>query len=154
MPHLGPDHVQLTKVNWRLKVNWKNFQEFFWKNFPIDFIVVNHVLWVNSIENVKSQLQTSKVNCKLQISYTILRKNSYFCCWSAGKGREIWTMNLWSHTSLRYWIFHQRAMFIKVHLDFVQGLQVQLKGLVPKTKATRMFSNIVIWEKSKCVQQS
>ena len=26
---IGPDHVQLTKVNWRLKVNWKNFQEFF-----------------------------------------------------------------------------------------------------------------------------
>ena len=24
--------------------------------------------------------------------------------------------------------FHQRAMFIKVHLDFVQGLQVQLKA--------------------------
>ena len=21
----GPDHVQLTKVNWRLKVNWKFF---------------------------------------------------------------------------------------------------------------------------------
>ena len=77
--YLGPDHVQLTKVNWRLKVNWKNFQEFFWKFFPIDFIVVNHVLWVNSIENIKSQLQTSKVNCKLQISYTILRTNSYFC---------------------------------------------------------------------------
>ena len=76
---LGPDHVQLTKVNWRLKVNWKNFQEIFCKIFPIDFVVVNHVLWVNSIENVKSQLQTSKVNCKLQISYTILRTNSYFC---------------------------------------------------------------------------
>ena len=77
--HFGPDHVQLTKVNWRLKVNWKNFQEFFCKIFPIDFVVVNHVLWVNSIENVKSQLQTSKVNCKLQISNTILRTNSYFC---------------------------------------------------------------------------
>ena len=24
-PPLGPDHVQLTKVNWRLKVNWKIF---------------------------------------------------------------------------------------------------------------------------------
>ena len=23
--YLGPDHVQLSKVNWRLKVNWKNF---------------------------------------------------------------------------------------------------------------------------------
>ena len=22
---LGPDHVQLTKVNWRLKVSWKSF---------------------------------------------------------------------------------------------------------------------------------
>ena len=148
--------MQLTKVNWRLKVNWKNFQEFFWKIFPIDFIVVNHVLWVNSIENVKSQLQTSKVNCKLQISYTILRTNSYFCLFLlliSRKGREIWTMNLWSHTSLRYWTFHQRAMFIKFHLDFVQGLQVQLKSLVPKKKATRTFSNILIWEKSKSMQE-
>ena len=66
--HIGPDHVQLTKVNWRLKVNWKIFQEIFCKNFPIDFIVVNHVLWVNSIENIKSQLKTSKVNCKHQKS--------------------------------------------------------------------------------------
>ena len=23
--HQGPDHVQLSKVNWRLKVNWKIF---------------------------------------------------------------------------------------------------------------------------------
>ena len=68
---LGPDHVQLTKVNWRLKVNWKNFQEFFWKIFPIDFIVVNHVLWVNSIAKVISQLKTSKVNCKLQKSIVV-----------------------------------------------------------------------------------
>ena len=35
---LGPDHVQLTKVNWRLKVNWKIFQEKNSKIFPIDFI--------------------------------------------------------------------------------------------------------------------
>ena len=40
----GPDHVQLTKVNWRLKVNWKNFQEIFCNDFPIHFVVVNHVL--------------------------------------------------------------------------------------------------------------
>ena len=42
--HFGPDHVQLTKVNWRLQVNWKNFQEIFCKDFPIHFVVVNHVL--------------------------------------------------------------------------------------------------------------
>ena len=24
-PNYGPDHVQLSKVNWRLKVNWKIF---------------------------------------------------------------------------------------------------------------------------------
>ena len=41
---LGPDHVQLTKVNWRLQVNWKNFQEIICKDFPIHFVVVNHVL--------------------------------------------------------------------------------------------------------------
>ena len=42
--NLGPDHVQLTKVNWILNVNWKKFQEIFCKIFPIDFVVVNHVL--------------------------------------------------------------------------------------------------------------
>ena len=30
-------------------------------------------------------------------------------------------------------------MFIKVHLDSVQGLQVQLKGLVPKNKGHKNF---------------
>ena len=39
----GPDHVQLSKVNWRLKVNWK----FFDKNLEIflqfTLLVVNHV---------------------------------------------------------------------------------------------------------------
>ena len=35
--------------------------------------------------------------------------------------------------------FHQKAMFIKVHLDFVHWLQVQLKGLVPKNKGHTNF---------------
>ena len=71
--------MQLTKVNWRLKVNWKNFQEFFWKIFPIDFIVVNHVLWVNSIANNKSQLEFQISQLQLQnllwfsLSQVILR---------------------------------------------------------------------------------
>ena len=63
-------------------------------------------------------------------------------------------MNLRSHATLRIEHFHQKAMFIKIHLDFVHELQVQLKDLVPKSKATRTFMNIVIWEKSKSVQQS
>ena len=67
-------------------------------------------------------MKTSKVNCKHQKSIANSKFHTLFweqiaisvcfCCWSAGKGREIWTMNLWSHTSLRYWMFHQRAMFI------------------------------------------
>ena len=124
---LGPDHVQLTKVNWRLKVNWKNFQEIFCKIFPIHFVVVNHVLWVNSIENIKSQLQTSKVNCKLQISYTILRTNSYFCLFLLLISRKRKRNSNGVMQPLDIEHFHQRAMFIKVHLDSVQGLQVQLK---------------------------
>ena len=32
--------MQLTKVNWKLKVNWKNFQEICCKIFPIDLVVV------------------------------------------------------------------------------------------------------------------
>ena len=27
--YIGLDHVQMTKVNWRLKVNWKNLQKYF-----------------------------------------------------------------------------------------------------------------------------
>ena len=34
---LGPDHVQLTLLNWRPKVNWKNFSTKFRKYFPIHF---------------------------------------------------------------------------------------------------------------------
>ena len=34
---LGPDHVQLTKVNWRLKVNWKEFMKKSFQIFPIHF---------------------------------------------------------------------------------------------------------------------
>ena len=145
--------MQLTKVNWRLKVNWKNFQEIFCKIFPIHFVVVNHVLWVNSIENVKSQLQTSKVNCKLQISNQILRINSYFCCWTAGKGREIQTMNLQSHTTLRYWTFSSKGNVNESSFGLCSRAP-QLKVWCPKTKATRAYSNIVIWEKSKSMQQT
>ena len=35
--HIGPDHVQLTKVNWRLKVNWKIFSTKMRKYLPIHF---------------------------------------------------------------------------------------------------------------------
>ena len=48
-------------------------------------------------------------------------------------------MNLRSHATLRIEHFHQKAMFIKVHLDFVHELQVQLRGLVPKNKGHTNF---------------
>ena len=54
---LGPDHVQMTKVFWRLKVNWKNLQKYFCKFFQFTLLILNHVLWVNSIASIKSQLQ-------------------------------------------------------------------------------------------------
>ena len=34
---LGTDHVQMTKVFWRLKVNWKNFSTKIQKYFTIHF---------------------------------------------------------------------------------------------------------------------
>ena len=52
-------------------------------------------------------------------------------------------------------LFHQITMFIKVHVPFVFGLQ--LKDLVnssnqrvwsSKTKATRTYMNVGIWQKS------
>ena len=42
--YLGPDHVQMTKVFWRLKVNWKNFQQKFKNIFQFTLRIVNHVV--------------------------------------------------------------------------------------------------------------
>ena len=109
-------------------------------------------------------MKTSKVNCKHQKSianskiwiqfWEQIAISVCFCCCSERKRREIVTMNLRSHATLRIEHFHQKAMFIKVHLDFVHEFQVQLKGVVPKTKATRTFMNIVIWEMSISMQHS
>ena len=61
------------------KVNWKKFSKKFLKIFPIDFqspidfSQLHMIRPQKSIENIKSQLQTSKVNGKLQILNTILR---------------------------------------------------------------------------------
>ena len=94
-------------------------------------------------------MKTSKVNCKHQKSivnskiwiqfWEPIAISVCFCCCSEGKRREIVTMNLRSHATLRIEHFHQKAMFIKVHLDFVHELQVQLKGLVPKNKGHTNF---------------
>ena len=54
---IGPDHVQMTKVNWKLKVNWKNLQKHFCKFFQFTLLIVNHVLWVKSIAANESQLE-------------------------------------------------------------------------------------------------
>ena len=46
--------------------NWKwigkSYKNIFCKFFQFTLLLVNHVLWVNSIANIKSQLQTAKVN--------------------------------------------------------------------------------------------
>ena len=94
-------------------------------------------------------MKTSKVNCKHQKSianskiwiqfWEQIAISVCFCCCSERKRREIVTMNLRSHATLRIEHFHQKAMFIKVHLDFVHELQVQLKGLVPKNKGHTKF---------------
>ena len=52
---LGPDHVQLTKVNWGLKVNWENFPKKILLIFPIHFIS-------------SESCALSKLNCKHQKS--------------------------------------------------------------------------------------
>ena len=64
MAHIGPDHVQLTKVNWRPKVNWKNFHEKIGKFFPIHFnpsesCALSKLNWKHqkSIANRESQLE-------------------------------------------------------------------------------------------------
>ena len=75
-------------------------------------------------------MKTSKVNCKHQKSianskiwiqfWEQIAISVCFCCCSERKRREIVTMNLRSHATPRIEHFHQKAMFIKVHLDFVQ----------------------------------
>ena len=64
---LGPDHVQLTLLNWRPKVNWKNFSTKFRKYFPIHFAytescALSKVNWNQhkSIGNHTSQLELTK----------------------------------------------------------------------------------------------
>ena len=100
----------------------------------------------------------SKVNCKHQKSianskiwiqfWEQIAISVCFCCCSERKRREIVTMNLRSHATLRIEHFHQKAMFIKVHLDFVHELQVQLKGLVPKNKGhTNFYEHCVLMKK-------
>ena len=46
---IGPDHVQMTKVFWRLKVNWKNLKQKFKNMFEFTLLIVNHVLRAKSI---------------------------------------------------------------------------------------------------------
>ena len=54
--NLGPDHVQVN-CSWKCFVNWKCFGKIFYKNFlQFTLLVVNHVLWVNSIAVIKSHL--------------------------------------------------------------------------------------------------
>ena len=89
-----------------------------------------------SIANINSQLQTPKFEYNFWEQMAI---SVCFCCCSERKRREIVTMNLRSHATLRIEHFHQKAMFIKVHLDFVHEFQVQLKGVVPKNKGHTNF---------------
>ena len=96
-----------------------------------------------SIENIKSQLQTSKVNGKLQILNTILRTFLLFLFVSVVDQQEkeekskLWICRVMQPLDIKH--FHLRAMLMKVHLDFVQGLQVKLKGLVSKNKGHKSF---------------
>ena len=102
-------------------------------------------------------MKTSKVNCKHQKSianskiwiqfWEQIAISVCFCCCSERKRREIVTMNLRSHATLRIEHFHQKAMFIKVHLDSVQGFQVQLNGLVPKNKGQKKLLATLWFEK-------
>ena len=83
--------------------------------------------------------QKSIADIKSQISNQILRINSHFCLFLLliSRKRKRNPNGVMQPLDIEH--FHQRAMFIKVHLDSVQGLQVQLKGLVPKNKGHKNF---------------
>ena len=74
---IGPDHEQMTKVNWKLKVNWKNLQKHFCKFFQFTLLIVNHVLWVKSIAANESQLELKKVKWILCSNWLSLFANEF-----------------------------------------------------------------------------
>ena len=41
---LGPDHVQMTKVNCKLKVNWNDVAQKYKNILQLTLLVLNHVL--------------------------------------------------------------------------------------------------------------
>ena len=59
--YYGPDHVQLTKVNWRLKVNSKFFLQKFRNIFTIHFTCSESCALSKLTHDLPT---TSKVNCK------------------------------------------------------------------------------------------
>ena len=40
----GPDHVQMTKVNWKLKVNWNDVAQKYKNILQFTLLLVNHVI--------------------------------------------------------------------------------------------------------------
>ena len=128
----------------------EKFSRIFLKKFSnwlycIESFALSKLNWKHqkSIENIKSQLQTSKVNGKLQILNTILRTFLLFLFVSVVDQQEkeekskLWICGVRQPLDIKH--FHLRAMLMKVHLDFVQGLQVKLKGLVSKNKGHKSF---------------
>ena len=84
---IGPDHVQLNKVIWRLKVNWKFFWQKFRNIFTIHFTCsescglskVNCNQW-NSIGTPISQLELQLFLQKSRIAAQIYSFLKSQCC--------------------------------------------------------------------------
>ena len=94
-------------------------------------------------------MKTSKVNCKHQKSianskiwtqfWEKIAISFCFCCCSSGKRREIRTMNLRIHATLRYWTFSLKGNVHKSPFGLCSLAQSPIKGSGTKKQRPQNF---------------
>ena len=99
-------------------------------------------------------MKTSKVNCKHQKSivnskiqaqfWEKIAISVYFCCCSAGKGREIRSINYRSHSTLRNGTFSSKSNVHKSSL----GLCLWAQGPIKRSSAQKQKPHELLWTMS------
>ena len=99
-------------------------------------------------------MKTSKVNCKHQKSivnskiqaqfWEKIAISVYFCCCSAGKGREIRSINYRSHSTLRNGTFSSKSNVQKSSL----GLCLWAQGPIKRSSAQKQKPHELLWTMS------
>ena len=92
------------------------------------------------MSKVNCKHQKSIVNSKIQAQFwEKIAISVYFCCCSAGKWREIRSINYRSHSTLRNGTFSSKSNVHKSSLGLCLWLNAQIKGLVLKNKSHMNF---------------